>query len=672
MTTIAKRFTVVLTALVLMTGFAFADTYSENFDTADNWAGGTMTGYNAKTYTNSSVPSNDGFSTNSAVRETSSTNSAGYAFRVDDGAGYYLRYEIEADVDSFSVYMARWDNSPKPTVYVRYSTNSGTGYTNIDTIDGDWFSGDKTYKQYGHTFSSAISPVSGNKIYIEFYTSTGERMLYDDFAVDYTVSSSTDPEPTNHVTSFAATSDHESVSLTWSDNDGAQAAARFLIKASSTSLGAISDPVDGTEPSEDTNLSDGSAAVFVNHGVEAYEFSGLNDETTYYFKIYPCTNSNADIDYKTDGTIPNATQATTATPAAPTLIISEVADPGDDYNGRFVELFNTSNTTIDFSSTTVYFVRQSNGGSESSIQLSGTLAGQTTLVIGNATNIDILYGASTCDLDFGSVTGNGDDGYFLYMNGDEDSGILFDAYGVVDVDGSGEDWEYEDSRAVRKSSVNEPNATWTSSEWTITAADVADMNPGTHAIDSPLPITLTSFTAEAKNGVVELAWETASEVNNARFVIYRNDEAIASVEGAGTTSEPSNYSYIDAEVVPGVAYTYVLADVDYANTETKYDDDAVTVTLGNDIMEADFTVGAAYPNPFNPIAIVPFELSKDAMVQASVYDLVGREVKALVNGNFSAGTHELTIDGNNMTTGIYLVKVTVDNVANIQKIALMK
>ena len=190
--------------------------------------------------------------------------------------------------------------------------------------------------------------------------------------------------------------------------------------------------------------------------------------------------------------------------------------------------------------------------------------------------------------------------------------------------------------------------------------------------DPPLPITLASFTATAVNGTVELAWETASETNNASFMIYRNDVVIASVEGAGTTSEPHSYSYVDADVVPGVAYTYVLADVDYANVETKYDAQAVTVTLANDLLEADFVVGAAYPNPFNPTAVVPLTLSADAMVEASVYDLLGREVKALVNGNFAAGTHELHIDGSNMTTGIYLVKVMVDNVANIQKIALMK
>ena len=159
------------------------------------------------------------------------------------------------------------------------------------------------------------------------------------------------------------------------------------------------------------------------------------------------------------------------------MIISEVADPGDDYQGRFVELYNVGNTEIDFNSTTVYFSRQANGGNHSSIQLTGTISPYETYVIGNSSDINTIYGF-TADLDFGSVSGNGDDGYFLYFDGDETTGTLMDAYGEEDVDGTGEDWEYEDSRAVRESSVTSPNSTWTDSEWTITAADVADMTPG--------------------------------------------------------------------------------------------------------------------------------------------------------------------------------------------------
>ena len=60
------------------------------------------------------------------------------------------------------------------------------------------------------------------------------------------------------------------------------------------------------------------------------------------------------------------------------------------------------------------------------------------------------------------------------------------------------------------------------------------------------------------------------------------------------------------------------------------------------------------------------------MVKASLYDLNGREVKALVNANFNAGTHDLRIDGAFLTTGLYLVQVVVDNVIDLQKIALMK
>jgi hypothetical protein len=190
--------------------------------------------------------------------------------------------------------------------------------------------------------------------------------------------------------------------------------------------------------------------------------------------------------------------------------------------------------------------------------------------------------------------------------------------------------------------------------------------------DYPLPIALVSFTATAVNGTVELAWETASETNNARFVIYRNGEAIGSVEGAGTTTEPQSYTYVDAAVVPGVTYTYILADVDYANTETKYEDEAVTVTLANDVLEADFVVGAAYPNPFNPSVTVSYQLSANSTVKASVYNTNGTLVEELLNSDMSAGSHELVWNAATMPSGVYILKMLSGNVVNTQKLVLMK
>jgi hypothetical protein len=190
--------------------------------------------------------------------------------------------------------------------------------------------------------------------------------------------------------------------------------------------------------------------------------------------------------------------------------------------------------------------------------------------------------------------------------------------------------------------------------------------------DVPLSITLISFTAETKNGTIELAWETASEINNSLFLIYRNDILIARLEGAGTSSEPHSYHYVDSEVVPGVAYTYVLADVDYANVETKYEDKAVTVMINSDIAETDFTVGAAYPNPFNPLAVLPVELKHDAILKASLYDLNGREIHILANSRFIAGSYDLLINGSDLRTGPYLIKVSIGEKTDIKKVTLLK
>ncbi|MEA3392641.1 MAG: T9SS type A sorting domain-containing protein, partial [Candidatus Marinimicrobia bacterium] len=190
--------------------------------------------------------------------------------------------------------------------------------------------------------------------------------------------------------------------------------------------------------------------------------------------------------------------------------------------------------------------------------------------------------------------------------------------------------------------------------------------------ETALPIELSSFTAETTNGQVVLSWQTDSETNNAAFLIYRNDEVIGRIDGAGTTSEPQLYSYVDAEVVPGVTYTYVLADVDYDNTETKFNDNAVTVSVSNSFFEKDFVLGNAYPNPFNPITILPLTLSKESVVNVGLYDLAGHEVKSLINATMGTGTHTISIDGTDLMSGIYMVKVATGNTVDMRKIVLVK
>jgi hypothetical protein len=168
-----------------------------------------------------------------------------------------------------------------------------------------------------------------------------------------------------------------------------------------------------------------------------------------------------------------------STQAQDGLFISELADPGDEYTGRFVELYNAGSETVDFGSTVMYLTRQSNGGTTwGTVQLTGTVAPGRTYVIGGSA-FESLYGFAP-DLVTGILTGNGDDPYSLYIGGDHETGSLHDIFGETNTDGTGEAWEYTDARAVRDEYVDGPGTLWFSSEWTITPAGIADCDPGTH------------------------------------------------------------------------------------------------------------------------------------------------------------------------------------------------
>ena len=191
--------------------------------------------------------------------------------------------------------------------------------------------------------------------------------------------------------------------------------------------------------------------------------------------------------------------------------------------------------------------------------------------------------------------------------------------------------------------------------------------------DTSLPVTLASFTAISQNGLVELAWETASEINNVSFVIYRNGEAIATVSGAGTTSESHTYRFVDNTVVPGLTYTYVLADVDYANNENKYDAKSVTVTVSNDLTDADFMIGSAYPNPFNPETTIEYSLPEAGFVELSIYDINGRKRIELVMDDKSAGKYTVNWNADDFSSGLYFCRLLVDGlVGDTRKVVLLK
>jgi len=79
-----------------------------------------------------------------------------------------------------------------------------------------------------------------------------------------------------------------------------------------------------------------------------------------------------------------------------------------------------------------------------------------------------------------------------------------------------------------------------------------------------------------------------------------------------------------------------------------------------------------YPNPFNPSTKIEFNLPQSGHTNISVFDITGREVASLVNGNMSSGKHQLDFNANNLPAGVYIYKITSGGFSASKKMQLIK
>lgn len=90
--------------------------------------------------------------------------------------------------------------------------------------------------------------------------------------------------------------------------------------------------------------------------------------------------------------------------------------------------------------------------------------------------------------------------------------------------------------------------------------------------------------------------------------------------------------------------------------------------------EQPFTIslGEAYPNPFNPETNIPFTLTKNGPVSLVVYDLQGREITTLVQGNLTAGRHVVSFDAVVLPAGTYFARLSNGAFQQTRRLVLVK
>ncbi|MEZ4703537.1 MAG: T9SS type A sorting domain-containing protein, partial [Rhodothermales bacterium] len=189
--------------------------------------------------------------------------------------------------------------------------------------------------------------------------------------------------------------------------------------------------------------------------------------------------------------------------------------------------------------------------------------------------------------------------------------------------------------------------------------------------DGILPVELTSFDGVVDGSDVVLAWETASETNNAGFEVQQliggGYQTLAFVSGYGTTNEAQAYSYRVTGVAAGT-HSFRLKQVDFDGTFAY--SDAVTVELA---LEGAFAFAPAAPNPFNPQTQFSLTVARQQHVRLAVYDMIGRQVALLHDGTLAAQeAHLFRFEASNLPSGRYFIQATGEVFSSTQTVVLMK
>ena len=92
----------------------------------------------------------------------------------------------------------------------------------------------------------------------------------------------------------------------------------------------------------------------------------------------------------------------------------------------------------------------------------------------------------------------------------------------------------------------------------------------------------------------------------------------------------------------------------------------------NPVLSSGFNLNQIYPNPFNPETRIDFALPEDGLTRLIIYDLLGREVARLIDGELSAGYHELKWDASDAASGIYFYRLTSGDFIKTKKMLLLK
>ena len=219
--------------------------------------------------------------------------------------------------------------------------------------------------------------------------------------------------------------------------------------------------------------------------------------------------------------------------------------------------------------------------------------------------------------------------------------------------------------------------------------------------DVPLPTELSAFFVTFSGEIPLIIWETQSETNNIGWNIYRGETESAlqnnqvlpitsnMIEGAGTTSLPSEYSFYDSHnLSTGNTYFYWIESVSSSGSTEIHGPALLSVAQENEEPETpeiteDYGLFQSFPNPMNisavnPTTVISFKLQEESFTKLTIHNIKGKLVTTLVNKTIPGDTiTNINWDGkdaseNTVACGIYFAKMKTKHIVKINKLVIMK
>jgi hypothetical protein len=182
-----------------------------------------------------------------------------------------------------------------------------------------------------------------------------------------------------------------------------------------------------------------------------------------------------------------------------------------------------------------------------------------------------------------------------------------------------------------------------------------------------LPISLMSFSGKQNEDNIDLAWKTASEINNDYFTLERSEdcktfESIGKVNGAGNSNMVLKYDFIDKDAVKNAKVSRLYYRLKQTDFDGKFTYSGIISILLNTESGSGIEILSASPNPFKNDVFLSFSSISDGPALMKLYDMNGKLVK-VQETEAMEGINTLTLSDNaSLPKGMYFINVEMNNV----------